>query len=358
MKRYILFLLISVLSVITCNQSPEDKNVQEISREFSHRTSNWGNKVSTLQENMVSTGKITAFDMCNAEQFLIATTNLVVLYNKNGKQLRVIGSKGKGPFQYIAPRIVRYENDNVYIWCARLTRLVVFHIDGTPIDSYSFSRAINNFAVFGDMIVFYTSGGFDAPVIKIYNLQERKWMQSYAQKSNTHKILNTRNCSGALTNDAKNLYFAKNDELTVFKVLLADSSLQTTSVKDADFHVQHVHMKPGEFIQDRDKAGNFFRENSLNTGIYVTQNLLVLRAQLGKATANRHEEDIGIISKYYVFDKALSLKHTVKLQAAGDSDITTCLQSANRDHIYSLRINPKKKTYELFRLPIRKQHLE
>lgn len=59
--------------------------------------------ICVLQENLDLVGEINSLTFLDEEKFLITSTSpeRVILYDTKGEQIRSIGKKGEGPFEYI-----------------------------------------------------------------------------------------------------------------------------------------------------------------------------------------------------------------------------------------------------------------
>src|SRR5690606_32335951 len=121
--------------------------------------------VSKLKENINVVGNILSFDFLDKETFVLASSNpSVFIYSTSGEQLKEINRFGRGPYEYQEPAIVRAHDDKIFVWCSQQLKLIVFDSQGNPIVEYKgFSRAIKDFLLYNDNVIFYVSGGFKGP---------------------------------------------------------------------------------------------------------------------------------------------------------------------------------------------------
>jgi hypothetical protein len=210
------------LSFFGCNSTSKRGNTKE-PKQIQLNTCLTLQKIAELENTPSVVGEIKSFTMINDSNFLVSTSkpSRVFKYNTKGTQLQQIGKVGRGPYEYINPNIVKYNNNNVYVWCANLLKLIIFDNSGTPIKEYDFNKAIKEFLPYKNLLCFYTSGGFDEPIIKIFDLSKNEFINDgYGTKSNEHKILNMKEGSGGLVIKDSILYFTATNNPAIHEINL------------------------------------------------------------------------------------------------------------------------------------------
>ena len=283
-------------------------------------------KTAKFKENMVPLGNINSFGFVSKERLVISGSNpsQVLLYDTTGQQIGKLGSKGKGPFEYTSPSIIRTNHQKIYIWCEELLKLLVFDISGKPIEQYNFTKAIKDFIIYENYAGFYTEGGGDEPIFKIFNLKTKEFIEDFGTKTNEHKILNTFNNTGGLTNCENNVFFTPNDKLHIYKINLEKFSKIKYNINDPEFKVEAVNAKPQEYIYQPEKAFKYFYKNDIISGLFCLNDKIILKAQLGKVEIENFkinpngnvELEMNNASqkkhRYYVFNKGMKLEYLVQ----------------------------------------------
>jgi hypothetical protein len=183
MKIALLFIIFLLLS---CSKEKSSQNQDSINEDVRLKD------ICVLQENINLFSEISSFVPINDSIFAIASVNpaQILLYNLLGKQILKIGKFGNGPYEYISPSIVKYHNNRLYIWCSSNLRLLVFDINGKPLLEFTnFNKAIKNFQIIKNLLVTYSAGGFNDPIIQLYDLDKKKYIkEGFGNQSNEHKI--------------------------------------------------------------------------------------------------------------------------------------------------------------------------
>ncbi len=342
--KNILILLVIYLAISSCSTEPETHLIK-LHKEINLETGLNLRKISELKENISSIGKIKCFAFMDDSTFVAVDSELaqVIIYSIQGTQLIKVGSKGRGPFEYISPSVVKSDNNRIYIWCESLLKLLVFDKSGKPIKEYNnFSEGVKYFIPYENYICFYNSGGFDGTIVEIYNLNTDKFVsQTFGKKSNEHKVLNTYACAGGLVRAKDDLFFASSDKLAIYKVDLQNFTSSLYSIKDKEFRVEQVDEDPGELIANMQKSLSYIYGNDMITGLFCTEKYIVLKAEVGKVKMNGFKfEDISKrYQKYYILDRNMRLKYAIRAKLNEGCD--NCLFTSNRNNLYTLKLNIK-----------------
>lgn len=364
-----IFLFIIVLAIIHgCvdqkQNKPKDSSLAiSVPNDISIDSSLFWENTTKFKENIVRLGNINSFEFVNKERLVFSGSNpsQVLLYDTTGQQIDKLGSKGKGPFEYISPSIVRTNHQKIYIWCEKLLKLLVFDISGKPIEQFKFTKAIKDFIIYENYAGFYTHGGDNEPILKIYNLKTKEFIEDFGTKTNEHKILNSFNNTGGLTNCENNVFFTPNDKLHIYKINFENFSKTKYSINDKEFKVEAVKAKSREYITQPEKAFRYFYKNDIISGLFCLNNKIILKTQQGKAEIENFKiQPNGSIDlemsnasqkkhKYYVFNKEMKLEYLVQDNIKNIKKVNDCLYASKGKYLYKVEFNDDDSVYELSR---------
>ena len=273
-------------------------------------------------------------------------------FDGNGKFLNTIGKIGKGPYEYLAPSIVKQYNQKVNIWCDKLTKLFVFSLSGEPLEKYNFSHGIKDFVIYNDYVCFYTAGGFDNNIVMLFDLNKRQFLsKGFGTKTKEHKMLNMNACTGGLALDGSNLYFSLTNQPTVYKVRLSDFQVSTKEIKDPGFVNKKVHEEINQLLASPQSAEYIIGSDIIN-GLFCIDSLLILKAAVGKIEMKGLQlTDISKRrQKLYVLNKNLRVEYSIKSKL--NKGCNDCLYSSLGSHLYTLRLKDDFETYILSQMLI------
>ncbi len=347
MKKIFLLIIISFSFIASCSKN-ETFSLINIPKQINLDSGLSLQPVVTLKSNISMIGILNSFCIVDKKSFATSQKKpaQVMLYDMSGRQLHEIGKNGSGPYEYINPSIVRSSEQNIYVWCSTLLKLIVFDKSGNPIHEYKFKKAIKDFVVYKYHVCFYAAGGFDDPIITIYDMSTDEFIpQTYGIQSNEHKILATNSASGGLALSGNNLFFALFDEPSIYKVNLDDFSISDYKINDPEFHVEKVKEDARTFMTNRIKSIDYIFGSDIITGIFCTNNFVALRSEVGKIEI----ENMQIVDyskraqKNYVFNKKMNLQYVVR---AG-LNLGCNLYASQGDFLYTLKSLENEETYEL-----------
>jgi len=310
--------------------------------------------IATIEDDSVLLGTIKSFNMINDKEFVISTSKPagVFLYNIDEKHLKKIGDKGKGPYEYLDPSIVKQYNQKIYIWCDKLTKLFIFSLSGEPLEKYNFSYGIKDFVIYNNYACFYTAGGSDDNIVRLFDLNKRQFLsKGFGIKTKEHKILNMNACTGGLALDGSNLYFSLTNQPTVYKVRLSDFQVSTKEIKDPGFVNKKVHEEINQLLASPQSAEYIIGSDIIN-GLFCIDSLLILKAAVGKIEMKGLQlTDISKRrQKLYVLNKNLRVEYSIKSKL--NKGCNDCLYSSLGSHLYTLRLKDDFETYILSQMLI------
>lgn len=278
MKKIIYILLGVAILGCTSNKNNQHTFTTTCDNEF------FSDSICTLQENISIVGEISSFDIVDSNQFVVTSVipANVILYKKNGNQVQEIGEVGNGPFEYYRPSIVKVYNDMIYVWCSQLLKLIVFDLQGDPLNEYTnFRKSIKKFDLYDDMVCFYLSGGYES-IIEIYSLSTGELVKSLGKSTEEHELLNIASSSGSLALSPSYLYYTLTDNLSIYQIGLSDFNAKKHTLEDNDFSVKKIKHDAGDLINtDRKSALEYSLENSMVTGLFCTTEHLIITSETG-----------------------------------------------------------------------------
>lgn len=240
-----------------------------------------------LKENIEILGEIISFDIINSDRFVISTSypSCVFIYDMSGNQLKIINSVGRGTNEFISPTITKCFNDKIYVWCNRQLKLIIYNSDGEAIKEYvNFERAIRDFVIYEDYVVFYQTKAMVGSYITIYDLAEESFINDYGISSEEHILLNTRPDAGGIEVYDNNLLYSSIDKLSVNSVNFNTlKEIELLSFTDSEFKISELKGNARNIInKNKAEVINYLNINSYIKGLYKLNNNLVILAEVGK----------------------------------------------------------------------------
>ena len=341
-----------VLSFWGCSSTSEREN-DKGSKQIQLKKCLTLQKIAELENTPSVVGRIESFTMINDSNFLVSTSKppRVFKYNTKGSQLQQIGKVGRGPYEYINPDIVKANNNNVYIWCSNLLKLIIFDNSGTPLKEYNFDKAIKEFLPYKNFLCFYSSGGFDEPIIKIFDLSKNKLINDgYGIKSNEHKLLNMKEGSGGLAIKDSMLYFTPTNSLTINEINLNTLKKgESYKIDDPDFNTQKMKGDINTLIEkSQAEMFKYIYGTAVTNGIFCIDSLLILKSIIGDIEIDDKTLEFKDISKkyhkFYIFNKHIELLFILKMKL---EDCQYLFFSSTKKNLYTIKLKDDQETYVL-----------
>lgn len=365
LNKHYLILGISIIFFylfFACNHN-EKKDTISITKDIRVDTILPLEKVVSLKNNLEYIGLIRSISFVDTKNFVVSTTEpaMVMLYNINGNQIRRIGDKGRGPFEYSSPSIVKTYNEMIYVWCNMNTKIFVYDISGEPLIEYDFDKAIYDFEVNDDYIFFYTTGGFkDRPIIEIYNINSEKFIeQEYGKQTNEQLLLDLHSSAGAITLSDSKLFFSLNHKPLIYKVNLNNWSKNTYQINDPSFNVIDIDMTPEEILQDMIGNAEYIMGSDIITGMFWIEDNFIMIGEVGEIKLNGLDyQDLSERKqRYYVFDQNMNLEYAISAKI--NKHCNTAFFTTDGNHLYGLnqRDFGEKFEYELVKIGYNRKDL-
>jgi hypothetical protein len=276
-------------------------------------------KICSLKENLFLIGNIESFDIIDNEHFVVATSkpSNVIIFDKNGQQVKKIGNEGKGPFEYQNPNIIQIHNDKIYVWDADQLKLIVYDNLGNSIEEYNdFKVAIDNFKIIKNLACFYFGGGFSG-MIGVYDLSKKQYVFKGGNTSEEHLLLNLNRGAGGMTLFNEGMVYMSADQLSLNYLDLNNFEERTlAALIDNEFKVENITNAKEIINSNMTEAIKYITTNSYVTGLFMAYDNLVIKAEVGKFTKdiNHNNDNSERFNKYYFLNNRMKLVKIVKSQ--------------------------------------------
>lgn len=346
-----LFLGASIL--ISCSNHNNEQNAIKLDDTPTSRVDYLD--ISELKNSPKVIGKISSFDVINDNSFVISTISppQVIVFDKTGTQIEEIGSHGKGPYEFMRPSIVKHSQNNIYVWCQGMLKLIVFTTDGKPINQYEFDSAIKDFEIHDNWAFLYTSGGLNESIVTVFDLTNGKYIEhAWGQASKEHQMLNMKEFTGGIALKDSFLFFSPTNFPEVSIVDLASFNLVSNKkILDPEFTMEEIPGDINDFLRDQDKSVQYIFGSNVVTGIYVTDSIIVIRTEIGNLEMEGLYFKDASKRKYksYVFDRNMQLISTYSEPAL---DSKHRIYSAHNSEIYAIGLSEDLEGYKLQKVNI------
>ncbi len=344
----IMLLPAMALLVFSCNRNPQKQQPPEEDFQTEY--------ITTLKNDPVLPGEPSSVSFVDENHLVVASAKAsqVILYDASGNQIRTIGNSGKGPFEYVSPSIVRASENKIFVWCSHSLKLIEYDLEGKALSENSFSAAIKDFAVYQNYACLFLGGSASEPsLVRIYDLHRKEFLEEgYGLKDNEHHILSAMGCSGRMDLMGSNLLFAPANQLHVYQLDFDDFTLSSNVLEDENFKVEKVHEPHYEFVINMQKALPYIYGNDVVTGVYVTDDNIIIMAEVGKIEF----EGMKIVDrsnrkwKHYVLDHNFTLDKILVSDIVPGSSF--CMFATAADNLYFLKMTEDMEGYELHRVKI------
>lgn len=307
--------LICCLIIINCCKSTSKNNLINISDSNSNIVYD---SICSLKEDIDILGNITGFNWIDNNHFLITTSSpepTLFIYNTEGKQELKIYRFGRGPGEYLEPTIVHVFQNHIYIWCSKQLKLIKLDSKGKFIEEYKdFKKAIKDFSLWNEDIIFYISGGFDKSLIEIHPINQKETIYYFGKPSNEHLVLNLLERSGGLVLVNNYVHYTSADELTIHSLNLESMNESSLSFKDNEFNVNKLDLDAFTFINnERSKVIDYLFNNSTITNLFYADSCLIIQSEIGKSILDKNKIDNSERHiKYYVFNLSKEYLFSIK----------------------------------------------
>ena len=210
------------------------------------------NEACILRENIEQVGKIVSFCIIDHERFAISTAEgKIIVYDHEGNQLSVISRRGRGPFEYVEPTIIRAADDNrLIVWCAYLAKFLAYSLqDGSPLFEQSYPFSVRDFVPIDDNIVYAYSGNENAGLVFTYDLSSGENLEKGGEWTVPHSLMMIDGRCPMAAWQGK-LYYMPVSELNIYQ-LGENQDNPVAKIPSGSFHVDNT--APSSLVNDLDR---------------------------------------------------------------------------------------------------------
>lgn len=272
----------------------------------------------SLQENLVLQNDITQIEVLGDGSFVTISPEAasVVAYSQSGRQTRLFGSKGKGPFEYLSPEIIQRTDDSITIWDgSENKKFILFDTLGAQVDEYTdFTASISDFTYVDGKIVSLKTGGYTDNVISVFDPATEE-TRSFGSVRLSHVILTMfEGSEDFLTAGPPGRFlvtYADSPDIHIYSIADGTNTPETRVVTDDDFDVDLSDYRTKNDVQQALMTPEFRKagtDNSRTLGIYSLDDFVVVATELGKIRVDERAGRLEFSNRYMkitVYDQAL-----------------------------------------------------
>lgn len=221
--------------------------------------------VITLDDSREPLGEIrSAARLPDGSVVVVATPTQVMLFDRDGAYVRMIGAVGPGPYEYTSPSLVRTDGDRIGVWDEGSLKLIIYDGEGRPEQAFNgVGSAVADFQFRGDSAYFYQSGGAVDAFVSGYNLDTAARHLRVGDGTVEHALLMMLRGSGTLALGEDHLYFASPAAADVLRRHLESPRTDAFTIDDASFSVARSGFSTlAEINAGMDRATAFGMHNS------------------------------------------------------------------------------------------------
>lgn len=241
LRRFTLFLCFAF--ALGCSQHSRQSDYKELLQ----------NEVCVLRENMEQIGDIISFCIIDHERFAVSTAEgKIIVYDHAGNQLLIIARRGRGPFEYVEPSIIRAADDNrIIVWCAYLTKFLVYSLqDGCPLFEQHYPFSVRDFVPIDDNIVYAYSGNENAGMVFTYDLSSGEILEKGGEWTVPHSLMMMIDGRCPMAAWQGKLYYMPVSELNIYQ-LGENQDNPVAKIPSGSFHVDNT--APSSLVNDVDR---------------------------------------------------------------------------------------------------------
>lgn len=258
-----------------------------------------GDFVCRLKENIDFIGNnISDFTLLNDTSFVVLSAGNVFLYNEKGDQLKIINKIGSGPAECLTPASVYISENNIYIWCSSLLKILVYDMSGEYITQYTgFNRAISKFIVFKDKYVcLFTVGDNGREILRVYDILKNKIVGSFGEFGQEDILLSRAEHSGGVCVVGNNILYSYPSSLNIHQrdIVDIDDDQKVYHISDSEFKVT-ICENATQKINDGGiiEAIKYGFENSIVKDIHSYNDRIYVTSEIGKIVMGDKTLDIS-----------------------------------------------------------------
>lgn len=285
-----MFFILSLI-ILSCNNETKDNQIP--------MSDNIGNIdtifICDIKENIDVIQDINDVAFLNDSTFFIISNKQLIKYNSNGEQMQIYNHIGSGPHEYITPSLMQINDSSIFVWCNTSLKLIEFDTNGKPRKEITnYRKAIKNFSVYENKyIFFYKSDVAEPGVIDVYDIKEDRVIKSVGTFSEEDIILLLLASKPEIIIHYNYVYFVKPSSLKIFRFNIENFNLETVSdINDTDFSVTKVEEAVNIINTQRNKAFEYLQKNSITDNIFLVNDGLIIKSEVGIYELNEKEKRI------------------------------------------------------------------
>ena len=221
-----------------------------------------------------------------------------MVFDRAGNQLLQIARRGRGPFEYVEPSIIRAtKDDRLIVWCAYLTKFLVFSLrDGQPLFERAYPSSVRDFVPLEENLVYVYSGNENAGIVFKYDLSSGDVMEQGGDWSVSHDLMMIMSGRCPLSSWDGSLYYMPVSELCIYE--LGDRQAgPVAKIPSASFHVR-IPSK-ASIIDDTQKRIQHAIENPRVLLLDVTEDeYMVVALELKESPSSRNTKRYNVIYRF------------------------------------------------------------
>ena len=246
----------------------------------------------------------------------------VIKYDRSGRQLQTFGRWGEGPFEYVAPSIVRTYGNGVVVFDSGTLKFVRYRADGSGVEEWKgMTHSLSDFYMDSDDIVGFTGSAFDYFLLRIDRAAQDT--SRFAEGSMLRSAVMSYEGTGNFGVRSGRAYYSYPDESAVRIVDTVTGSETVVRIPDPEWKVVSGIL-PADDFDDLNHALfdgrllKYLSGSSMNLGVKVLDDYTVAMIEDGHMSLDGSPVPEGKerVLKLFVFDRQMKLLDVVILNGA------------------------------------------
>lgn len=233
-------------------------------------------EICTLNQEEELLGRMNSIDYIRDSLFVVCTESQIYLYDFSGTRVRKIGRAGRTKSEYVAPMIVRADQDRIFVWDGMLAKFLWFSVEGELLGERFFDKGVSDFLVDGDCLWIYTADNESDRCICKLNLENGETeIQDFLPVVGAHHVLVRWTSRAPMAMKEGVLWCMPKNRLEIYR---SDDS-RVLRIKSESFKVEEVD-EPKAITDDREKTMEYLYNNPFVLAVRPTdRSVQVLTAE-------------------------------------------------------------------------------
>ncbi len=293
------------------------------------------NRVFTLSDSLESIGGLPVFDALADGNFATSSWNAIpAIHDGEGFQRRTIGRDGAGPGEFLNPFRLSAFKDTLAVWDSRTRRFTLINFSSGKVYSTidGFRQAIDDFVLTKNYLVLYTTVGFQANLVRFYDLAKGRFVEAVGRISTELRALRRLDGqAGWIAEWQGRVYYVRPDKKTVWWIDLTDFSKGDFQIDDSKF----VDTPFGGSLSSRDDLSSYMSGRSAVVGILGSDNFLVVQIQDNPGPVNN---DLPRELRLYFYNRSHDLVDNIIVPNGFDTQPFAKFTTSFGDCVFMLNI--------------------